>query len=118
MAVSLVVTCVGAAIIVMLSGYATGGEVAFPLAGSIAGASVATLLLARSSRATGPIGIAVVGLFSVLVMGHFFGELTTPHAALLLFAPCLAGYPRHHSCADSARGYAVLLAWHLSFWLS
>jgi hypothetical protein len=92
-AVSLAVTCAGAAIIVMLSGYATGGQVAIPLAGSIAGTSVATLLLAHSSRATEPIGIAVVGLFSVLVMGRFFGDLTTTHAALLFFAPVLGWVP-------------------------
>jgi hypothetical protein len=90
---SLAVTCVGAAITVMLSGYATGGQLGIPLAGSLTGASLATLVLAHPSRTTGPIGITVVGLFSLLVIGRFFGELPTMSATLLLFAPLVGWIP-------------------------
>jgi hypothetical protein len=39
------------------------------------------------------IGPAVVGLFSLVVIGHFFGELSVSHAALLFTAPLLCWLP-------------------------
>jgi hypothetical protein len=86
-------TIAGAAVTVMLSGYASGGQIGLPLAAALLGASVASLVLPGPSRGTGPIGVAVVGLFSMLVIGHFFGELTTTHAILLLCAPLLGWLP-------------------------
>ena len=86
-------TIAGAAVTVMLSGYASGGQIGLPLAAALLGASVAALVLPGSSRGTGPIGVAVVGLFSLLVIGHFFGQLTTAHASLLLCAPLLGWLP-------------------------
>ena len=41
----------------------------------------------------GALGVGVVGLFGLLVMGRFFGELSTPRAALLLAAPLLCWLP-------------------------
>jgi hypothetical protein len=81
--------CAGAALTVMLSGYATGGQIGLPLAGALLGAGMASLALPRALRGRGPVGMAVVGLFSLLVIGRFFGELTWLHAALLLLAPLL-----------------------------
>jgi hypothetical protein len=86
LALSLV--CVGAAATVMLSGYATAGQLALPLAAALAGAA-----LARPGGAPGLLGFGIVGLFSVLVIGHFFGKLTTAHAALLGLAPLLVWLP-------------------------
>jgi hypothetical protein len=42
---------------------------------------------------SGPIGIGVVGLFSLLVIGSFFGELRPAHAILLFGAPLLGWIP-------------------------
>ena len=86
-------TSAAAAVTVMLSGYATGGQVGLPLAAALLGASAAVLVLPRSSRVTGPIGVAIVGLFSLLVIGRFFGQLTSAHAILLFCAPLLGWLP-------------------------
>jgi len=92
-AVCLAGTSAGAALAVMLSGYATGGQVGLPLAAALLGAAAAALVLPRATRATGPIGVAVVGLFSLLVIGRFFGQLTSAHAVLLCCAPLLGWLP-------------------------
>jgi hypothetical protein len=86
-------TIAGAAVTVMLSGYASGGQIGLPLAASLMGTSVAALVLPGPSRGTAPIGIAVVGLSSLLAIGHFFGQLTTTNAVLLLGAPLLGWLP-------------------------
>jgi len=93
LALSLAVTSAGAALTVMLSGYATGGQIGLPLAAALIGAIIASLVLARSSRVAEPLGVALVGLYSLLVIGRFFGELTTAHGILLLCAPVLGWLP-------------------------
>ncbi len=85
---ALALTCAGAAATVMLSGYATGGQLGLPLAAALAGAA-----LARRQAAPGLLGFGTVGLFAVLLIGRFFGQLTTAHAALLGLAPLLAWLP-------------------------
>jgi hypothetical protein len=92
-AVCLAGTSAAAAITVMLSGYATGGQIGLPLAGALAGASLAVFVLPCESRSTGPVGVAVVGLFSLLVVGRYFGQLTSAHAILLFCAPLLGWIP-------------------------
>ncbi|MFI5454105.1 MAG: hypothetical protein ACHRXM_01510 [Isosphaerales bacterium] len=92
-AVCLSGTSAGAALTVMLSGYATGGQVGLPLAAALLGAAAAVLVLPRASQTTGPIGVAIVGLFSLLVIGRFFGQLTSAHAILLFCAPLLGWLP-------------------------
>ena len=82
-------TSAGAALTVMLSGYATGGQVGLPLAAALLGVTAAALVLTRLSSSTGPLGVVIVGLFSLLVIGRFFGELTTAHAIVLFCAPLL-----------------------------
>jgi hypothetical protein len=77
----------------MMSGYASGGPLAMPLAGAVAGALVASLFIKGDVSLNGVLGMSVVGLFAVLVMGHFFGELTWTNAALLFFAPLLGWLP-------------------------
>jgi hypothetical protein len=39
------------------------------------------------------LGPGVVGLFALLIIGHFFGVLTWTNAALLFFAPALSAVP-------------------------
>lgn len=90
---ALSVACAGAAVSVMLSGYATGGQLGLPLAAALAVAAVASWALAPSVDLTGSIGVGVVGLFSLLVMGRFFGDLSTLHAAILFAAPLACWIP-------------------------
>jgi hypothetical protein len=89
----LALTCAGAAFSVMLSGYATGGAMGLPLAAGLVGATLASLVLPSSHALRGALGLGVVGLFSLLVMGHFFGHLTATHAGLLFAAPLLCWLP-------------------------
>ncbi len=91
--VCLAVASAGAGLTVMLSGYATGGQDGLPLAAALLGASTAALVLPRSVRAADHLGVAVVGLFSLLAIGRFFGELTSTHAILLFVAPLLGWLP-------------------------
>lgn len=68
----------------MLSGYLTGGQLALPLA--------AVMLVASGMSFGSPVSPAVssvgfVGLASILIIGHFFGSLTSSHAILLSAAP-------------------------------
>jgi hypothetical protein len=79
----------GAAIAVMLSGYATGGQMGLPLAAAIAGSAAASLLLSGQPETGAILGPGVVGLFALLVAGRFFGSLTTANAALLVLSPLL-----------------------------
>jgi hypothetical protein len=87
------VACAGAAVAVMLSGYATGGQPGLALAAALVGATVASLALPRSADLTGALGLGIVGLFSLVVVGRFFGALTTTHAAVLFLAPLLCWIP-------------------------
>jgi hypothetical protein len=87
--ISIAITTAGAAVVVMLSGYATGGQIGLPLAAAIMGAVVAALILTRASQGALPLGIPIVGLFSLLVIGRFFGELSSVHAVLLFCIPLL-----------------------------
>jgi hypothetical protein len=77
----------------MLSGYASGGQLAFPLTAGLGAAAVAALFLPEPRDLTGPVGVGVVGLFAVLVIGRFFGSLTDANAALVFFAPLLGWLP-------------------------
>ncbi len=77
----------------MLSGYLTGGQAGLPLSSAILGAGLVALMMPDAARSVAPIGVAVVGLSSLLVIGRFFGELRTDHAILLFAAPLLAWLP-------------------------
>jgi hypothetical protein len=83
----------GASMAVMLSAYLAGGQAGLPLSAAILGASLVALAMRDASRSVAPIGVAVVGLSSLLVIGRFFGELRTEHAVLLFAAPLLAWIP-------------------------
>jgi hypothetical protein len=106
---ALSLTCAAAAVTVMLSGYATAGQLALPLAAVLAGTAAAWLVLPGPPAVSGAVGFGVVGLFSVLVIGCFFGGLTTEHAALLGLAPLLAWLPELpyiRRAPSWARGFA------------
>jgi hypothetical protein len=94
-AVSLAVAlaCFGAGLTMMLSGYATGGPMGFALGAALVGAVIASLLLSGPADPVGVLAIGVVGLFALLVSGHFFSELLLLNAALLFFGPLLCWLP-------------------------
>src|SRR5262249_20547304 len=60
--------CAGAAVTVMLSGYASGGQMGLPLAAALVGAMVASLALVGPLDVNGILGPGVVGLFALLVI--------------------------------------------------
>jgi hypothetical protein len=84
---ALVVALTAASFTVMLSGYATGGQMGLPLAAAMAGAWSAGAIMRAPPPSTAPLGIALGGLFSLLVVGRFFAKLTSGHAILLFCAP-------------------------------
>jgi hypothetical protein len=77
----------------MLSGYASGGILGIPLAGALLGAAAAGPAFALPARQAGAVAVGVVGLFGLLVAGHFFASLTATHAVLLFLAPLLCWLP-------------------------
>ena len=77
----------------MLSGYASAGQIGLPLAASLTGALAAALVLPRPPEVGGVLSFGVVGLFALLVIGHFFGQLATNHAVLLFFGTLLCWLP-------------------------
>ncbi len=90
---SLALAAAGAGLTVMLSGYTSGGQFGFPLAAALAGTVIASLALGQTPDLRGPVGMGVVALFALLVVGRFFGNLTTANAALLFAAPLLGWLP-------------------------
>jgi len=84
----LALACGAAAVTVMLSGYASGGQLGLPLAAALAGAALAAFCL-PASAADLPIGFGVVGLFGLLFIGRYFGTLTPANATLLGLTPLL-----------------------------
>jgi hypothetical protein len=110
--VCLGLTLGGSALTVMLSGYATGGQAGLPMSAALLGAAAAALVLPSPDRPRAPIGIGLVGLYSLLIIGRFFGELRWAHAILLFVAPWLAWLPelpRLRRWPSWARGLARVL---------
>jgi len=89
----LILCCAATAIVLMMSGYATGGPLGLPLAGALAGILLTSLVLPRRLNVTGAIGVGIVGLFGLIVIGYYFNELTAAHSLALFFAPLLGWLP-------------------------
>lgn len=114
-ALALAIAATGIAI--MLGGYLRGGAVTFPLAAAMVGTVVGTTFglrakqtaspgketqtlhagpprsgrtRLRGAHATAAIGIALVALFALVVIGRFFGRLSSATALALLLSPLLA----------------------------
>lgn len=96
----------GAGPAVMLSGYASGGLTALPLALALFGAIAA--------GAAAAVGVGLVGLCSVLMMGAFFGRLGTVEAVVLFIAPLLAGVPEMALRARSSPRFLAVLGFALT----
>jgi hypothetical protein len=87
---ALALTTLAAGATVMLSGYYQGGLMAMPLVGAGVGVTLASFAAPARPNTSCPPGVGVVGLFTVLLIGRFFGALPTDLALCLLFAPLLA----------------------------
>jgi hypothetical protein len=90
---ALALASAGTAVAVMLSGYATVGPLGLLLAAGIFGSVIASMFLPAPPNATGVLGFGIVGLFSLVVVGRFFGELTSVNAALLFSAHLMCWLP-------------------------
>ncbi|MDB5348087.1 MAG: hypothetical protein JWP89_6464 [Schlesneria sp.] len=86
--IAVAITAAGTAVTMMLSGYATGGQLGLPLA-----AAVGVIAFSDSRHASGAVAVAIVTLFSLLVIGRLFAGLTTLHAVGLFATPLLACVP-------------------------
>jgi hypothetical protein len=86
---SVALACTAAALTVMLSSYASGGMLGLALGAALAGALLASLALPSPVDVRGVLGVGVVGLFALLIVGRFFGELTSLNAGLIFAAPLL-----------------------------
>jgi hypothetical protein len=85
--------CAAAAVAAMLSGYATAGPLGLLLAAALTSTATVSLVLRAPADFRGAVGLGVVGLFSLVVVGRFFGELSIASAALLFLAPLLCWVP-------------------------
>jgi hypothetical protein len=90
---ALALACAGTGITVMLSGYASGGQMGLALAGALSGAVIASLAVSEPMDVSGLLGVGIVGLFSLLVMGRFFGELAATNGVLLFFGLLVCWFP-------------------------
>lgn len=89
----LALACGGAGAAVMLSGYFTGGQIGVPLAAALAYFGLAVLVVQEMSDVDAAVAVGVLGLFALLVIGRFFGTLSTMHVVLLFAAPLLGWLP-------------------------
>lgn len=85
---ALALVLLGAGLSVMMAGYIKGGAAAFLVASVVVAASTATSVT-RNRQAPVTVGIGVMGLFSVLFIGTFFGRLPVDLAVVLGLAPLL-----------------------------
>jgi hypothetical protein len=86
-------SALGAGLVIMLSGYATGGQLGVPLAAGLGGVALGSLIRREKPAIEGALGVGVVGLFALLVVGRLFAGLTDLNAALLFAAPLLGWLP-------------------------
>ena len=103
----LVLDALATAVTVMLSGYYRGGLLGLGLAAALAGATLASYIAQPQSPTSGSLGMSVIGIFAVVLVGRFFGTLSTGLAACLLLAPLLAWtveLPRLRRLAPGWRG--------------
>ncbi|MFL5241699.1 MAG: hypothetical protein ACJ8FY_06295 [Gemmataceae bacterium] len=90
---ALSVVSAGSAVTIMYSANLSGGLLALPLAGALAGGFVASFLLPASREGSGFLAVGLVILFGLLVYNRFFAQLTTLHGSLLFFSLLLCWLP-------------------------
>ncbi len=83
-------TLPAAGISIMLAGYIKGGSAALPLAGSLLATVLGLRFLPHEPRRHALPDLALLLLFGLLMIGHFFGRISLLQAASLLGSPLLA----------------------------
>lgn len=86
-------SCLGAAATVALSGYASIAGIGIALAAAVTGCTLAARMPRSSPHLDAVISLSAVGLFALVVVGHYFGNLTLGHAVALLVSPLLGWLP-------------------------
>lgn len=86
----LVFTALASGVTVMLCGYFRGGRLALPIAGAIAGVTLASYAFPKQQVENPCLGIGIIGIFTIRFIGRFYGSLPTSLAIGLLLAPLLA----------------------------
>jgi len=92
-AIALAVPC--AAVTIMLAGYLKGGAFALLLCTSLLATTLAIAVwgkvagFATAVQSQALTAVGLTGLFSVLLIGRFFGRLSTEFAIVMLFSPLL-----------------------------
>ena len=97
----------------MLSGYYRGGLLAVPIAGALTGVTLASFAKRTQPAGNQPLGIGLIGTFSVVLIGRFFGALPTSLLICLLLAPLLAWIselPSLHKLSPRNRAALALIA--------
>ena len=93
LSLAMAVLCTG--LVTMMAGYLKGGVAAIPLAAAFVGVALVSPFLTTGPGdkgkpyLQGAIGIGVIGLFSLLCIGHYFGQLSGLHAAVIFLTPLL-----------------------------
>jgi hypothetical protein len=88
-ALALALTIQSTGISIMLAGYLQGGAVAFPVSAATVGTVASLCLFTSHPNVRASIGICVVGLGGLLIIGRFFGGLSTEVALILMLSPLL-----------------------------
>jgi hypothetical protein len=86
---ALVLVALASGATVMLCGYFRGGQFALPIAGAIAGVTLASFALPKQPAGNPCLGVSMIGIFTVTFIGRFYGSLPTSAAIGLWFAPLL-----------------------------
>ena len=76
-----------AGLTVLMSASQSIGQLGLALAAALLGATLGSIGLKRSDAAAGSTAIAPLVLMAVVIVGHFYAELTAANALLLLLAP-------------------------------
>lgn len=87
--IALAMTLFSAGGALLLAGYVSGGAASLPLAATLVGTAAAWQLSASRCNGQAAIGIGVVGLSGLLMIGNFYGGLSTGVALVLLSTPLL-----------------------------
>ena len=87
LALALTIQCAG--LTIMLAGYLTGGAAALPISAALVGTAGAMRWLTTSPDSQASVGLGVITLSGLLIVGRFFGGLSTAAALVLLLAPLL-----------------------------
>jgi len=90
---ALFLTSAASGVTIMLSGYSSGGQMGIPLSGAFAGAIFVSFFLHTPVHKVRFSGVGLVTLFSLLLLGRFFGTLPSFSAICLLLAPLGALIP-------------------------